>query len=135
MRFVQVWAVAVRSGKKQIKLAVDLFAFCKRFFEKTGEKAHCRIRNEKNAKNTIEKHGLKENFMKKIICKKEYDTDLATLIKKNTFGSIGDADGYEENLYQMPDGAYFLYVNGGKDSKYPKEDIKRLSKAAAEKML
>ena len=73
--------------------------------------------------------------MKKIICKKEYDTDLATLIQKNTFGNVGETDGYEESLYQMPDGAYFLYVNGGKDSKYPKEDIKRLSKAAAEKML
>ncbi len=73
--------------------------------------------------------------MKKIICKKEYDTALATLVKKNTFGTLGDPEGYEEVLYQMPDGAYFLYVNGGADSKYPKEDIKRLSKAAAEKML
>ena len=73
--------------------------------------------------------------MKKIICKKEYDTELATLVKKNTFGDLGDAKGYEESLYQMPDGAYFLYVNGGAQSKYPKEDIKRISKAAAEEML
>ncbi len=73
--------------------------------------------------------------MKKIICKKEYDTEIATLLKKNTFGGYGDPDGYEELLYQMPDGAYFLYVRGGSDSKYPKEDIKRISKAAAEKLL
>ena len=73
--------------------------------------------------------------MKKIICKKEYDTDAATLVKKNTFGTPGDADGYEECLYRMPDGAYFLYVNGGADSKHPREDIKRLSKSAAEAYL
>jgi 16S rRNA processing protein RimM len=35
----------------------------------------------------------------------------------------------------LEDGAYFLYVRGGKNSKYPKEDIKRISKAAAEKIL
>ena len=73
--------------------------------------------------------------MKKIICKKEYDTECAELLKKNTFGAPGDAEGYEESVYRMPDGTYFLYVNGGKASKYPKEDIKRLSKAAAEKLV
>lgn len=73
--------------------------------------------------------------MKKIICKKEYDTEGSTLLKKNTFGNFGDADGYEELLYRTEDGAYFLHVRGGKKSKYPKEDIKRISKAAAEKIL
>ena len=73
--------------------------------------------------------------MKKIICKKEYDTETATLLKKNTFGDFGDSEGYEELLYRTPDGAYFLYVRGGEKSKYPKEDIKRLSKATAEKLL
>ena len=73
--------------------------------------------------------------MKKIICKKEYDTEAAQLLKKNTFGAPGDAEGYEECVYRMADGAYFLYVNGGRKSKYPKEDIKRLSKEAAEKMM
>ena len=70
--------------------------------------------------------------MKKIICKKEYDTERATLIKKYTEGEYGDADGFEESLYITEGGSYFLYVNGGKDSKYPKEDIKRMSKANAE---
>ena len=32
--------------------------------------------------------------MKKIICKKEYDTELSEVVEKRTFGSFGDADGY-----------------------------------------
>ena len=67
--------------------------------------------------------------MKKIICKKEYDTETATLIKKCVFGFYGDPAGYEETLYQTPNGLYFLYVNGGETSVYPKEDILRLAKA------
>ena len=69
--------------------------------------------------------------MKKIICKVEYDTENATLIKKVTSGNFGESDGHEEALYQTDKGAYFLYVNGGADSKYPKEDIKRMSKDKA----
>jgi hypothetical protein len=70
--------------------------------------------------------------MKKIICKKEYDTDTSVIVKKNTVGAFGDPDGYEETLYKTESGSYFLYVNGGAESKYPKEDIKRLSAKAAE---
>ena len=70
--------------------------------------------------------------MKKIICKKEYDTDTARVIKRRTVGDYGDEEGYEEILYQTPDGSYFIYTNGGASSKYKKEDIKRLSKAAME---
>ena len=40
--------------------------------------------------------------MKKIICKKEYDTETATLIKAYSFGKLGDPAGYEEDLYQTP---------------------------------
>ena len=47
--------------------------------------------------------------MKKIICKKEYDTEAAQLLKKSTFGAPGDAEGYEECVYRMADGAYFLW--------------------------
>ena len=65
--------------------------------------------------------------MKKIICKKLYDTETSTLVKKVTFGYFGDADGYEESLYQTADGFYFLYVNGGESSKYPQENITRMS--------
>ena len=42
--------------------------------------------------------------MKKIICKREYDTEVASLIKKFTVGEFGDSKGYEESLYEMPDG-------------------------------
>lgn len=73
--------------------------------------------------------------MKKIICKKEYDTDTSAIVKKNTYGNFGDADGYEETLYKTESGSFFLYVNGGAESKYPKEDIKRLSAKAAEEWL
>ena len=73
--------------------------------------------------------------MQKTICKKLYDTDTASVVKKVTFGSFGDPAGYEETLYVTPDGAYFLYTNGGAESKYAKEDIARKSKAAAEKWL
>ncbi len=69
--------------------------------------------------------------MKKIICKREYDTDTATLIKKFTVGAIGDAEGYEETLYQTPGGLYFLYVNGGENSPYKAENIKSVSKVKA----
>ena len=66
--------------------------------------------------------------MKKIICKKEYDTETATLVKKYTCGTYGDPAGYEEILFQTPAGLYFVYVNGGETSPYPQEDILRLAK-------
>ena len=66
--------------------------------------------------------------MKKIICKKEYDTETATLIKKVTVGFYGDPAGYEETLYQTPEGLYFVYVNGGEASPYTTEEITRLAK-------
>ena len=66
--------------------------------------------------------------MQKIICKREYDTETATLVKKNSVGYFGDPAGYEETLYQTPGGLYFLYVNGGESSPYPNEDILRLAK-------
>ncbi len=73
--------------------------------------------------------------MKKIICKREYDTESATLIKKFTSGSFGEETGYEETLYQTEKGLYFLYLNGGKESLHKKEDIKSVSKAKAEEWL
>ena len=73
--------------------------------------------------------------MKKIICKVEYDTSASELILKKTFGNFGDADGYEESLYKTESGKFFLYTNGGAESVYPKEDIKRLSAAKADEWL
>lgn len=65
--------------------------------------------------------------MQKIICKKVYDTESAKLLKKVTFGWFGQTDGWEESLYQTESGHFFLYANGGADSKHPKEDIVRMS--------
>ena len=73
--------------------------------------------------------------MKKIICKREYDTDNAVLVKKYTSGSFGDESGYEESLYQTEGGLYFLYVNGGSASPYKAENIKSVSKAKAKEWL
>lgn len=70
--------------------------------------------------------------MKKVICKVEYDTEKANLVAKLTSGNFGDSFGYEESLYQTEDGKFFLYVNGGSDSIYPQENIKRMSSAKAE---
>ncbi len=74
-------------------------------------------------------------MMKKVICKVEYDTATAELVKKNTFGAFGDPAGYEESLYKTADGKFFLYVNGGEESPYAEENIKRMSAAKAEEWL
>ena len=73
--------------------------------------------------------------MQKIICKKVYDTDTATLIKKITYGTYGAPDGWEERLYQTESGNYFLYTNGGAESKYQTENITRLSAAKKDEWL
>ena len=73
--------------------------------------------------------------MKKIICKKEYDTEAATLVKKYAVGYFGDPAGYEETLYQTPEGLYFVYTCGGEASPYPCEDISRLAKTKVNEWL
>ena len=73
--------------------------------------------------------------MKKIICKVEYDTENSKLIAKNTYGNFGESNGYEESLYLTNGGKYFLYVNGGEDSKYPTENITRMSAVKAKEWL
>lgn len=66
--------------------------------------------------------------MKKVICKKTYDTETAVLVHKYTHSFYGDPAGYEEILFQTPGGLYFVYVRGGEASPYPTEDIQRLAK-------
>ena len=73
--------------------------------------------------------------MKKIICKVEYDTAASELIAKKTVGEFGDPTGYEEALYKTEGGKFFLYTNGGAESVYTKEDIKRMSPAKANEWL
>lgn len=73
--------------------------------------------------------------MKKIICKVEYDTENAKLIKKVTHGYFGDPAGYEVSLYQTNGGKFFFYSFGGPESAYAEETIKRASADNAEKWL
>ena len=73
--------------------------------------------------------------MNKVICKVTYDTEVDTLVKKVTFGYYGDSAGYEEILFVTAKGNYYLYGNGGVDSKYATESITRMSKAKAEAWL
>ena len=82
--------------------------------------------------NGAEPHMKGFRRMKKVICKVEYDTETSELIQKKVFGSFGDADGYEENLYKTKDGKLFLYGIGGPKSPYAEETIKRVSPAKAE---
>lgn len=77
----------------------------------------------------------RNNEMKKIIRKCEYDTASGELVKKFTVGFFGDPKGYEESLYKNEKGLFFLYVNGGSESPYTKEDIKSVSAAKAEEWL
>ena len=73
--------------------------------------------------------------MKKIICKKEYDTETATQVKKCVFSYFGDPAGYEEILYQTPEGLYFAYGLGGEASPYPEETIDRVAKTKVKEWL
>ena len=67
--------------------------------------------------------------MKKTICRVEYDTEVAEVVCKYTNGNFGDAAGYEEILFRMPNGKYFVYGNGGEESPYPVEKIDRIAEA------
>jgi hypothetical protein len=73
--------------------------------------------------------------MKKIICGAEYDTAASTVVKKVTNGYFGDSYGYEETLYVTAEGNYFIYTNGGAESKYQGESIKRVSEKNAKAWL
>lgn len=66
--------------------------------------------------------------MKKIIRKREYDTETATVVKKHIVSCLGDPAGYEEILFQTPDGYYFTFVRGGEQSPYGEGDIQMLAK-------
>ena len=66
--------------------------------------------------------------MREIIDGVTYDTQRATIDKKFTFGVPGDPVGYEETLYITFDGKYFIYTNGGAQSKYTHESITPISR-------
>ena len=69
--------------------------------------------------------------MKKIINRVTYNTDTSIEAGRMTSGTFGDPAGYEEVLYQTKKGAFFIYANGGEESKYTEETILPLTKAEA----
>ena len=73
--------------------------------------------------------------MKTILCNRVYDTETATLVRKVAVGTFGDPAGYEESLYQTPEGLYFIYENGGADSVHPTKRIRRISEKKAKEWL
>jgi hypothetical protein len=80
----------------------------------------------KIAASLYSKRGANERIhkMRKVTKSAVYDTETATFVSKVSVGNYGDPCGYEECLFVTPEGKYFLYVNGGADSKYPTEEIK-----------
>lgn len=69
--------------------------------------------------------------MKKIISRVTYNTETALEIGRIACGTFGDPAGYEEILYQTKKGAFFIYGNGGAESKYTEETIVPLTKTEA----
>lgn len=56
--------------------------------------------------------------MKKIIKGKRYDTDTAKLLAEYSYSYPGDFNHIEEQLYIKTTGEYFLYGEGGANSRY-----------------
>ena len=61
--------------------------------------------------------------MKKIINKVTYNTDTSSELGAINIGEFGDPIGYEERLCKTKKNEYFLYGNGGVESKYTEETI------------
>lgn len=59
--------------------------------------------------------------MKKIINRKMYDTETAERIADDSFGGVKDFDYWAEELYLKKTGEFFLYGEGGANSKYSKK--------------
>ena len=73
--------------------------------------------------------------MKKTVRGKVYDTDEMSVVKKVSHGAYGDPAGYEETLYQTPDGFYFVYGCGGTESPYAEESIQCIAKTKVDAWL
>ena len=73
--------------------------------------------------------------MIKTFGKAVYNTETAELVHKYVKSYFGDPAGYEESLYKTATGKFFLYTNGGAESQYAEEGIKRMSAAKADEWL
>ena len=59
--------------------------------------------------------------MKKIINRKLYDTETAEYIGCDSYSNPGDFNYWLEELYMKSNGEFFLYGEGGANSRYSKE--------------
>lgn len=69
--------------------------------------------------------------MKKIINKVTYNTETSEELGVSYRGEFGDAAGYEERLYKTKKEEFFLFGQGGPDSKYPAQGIEPISERTA----
>ena len=72
--------------------------------------------------------------MKKIINGKRYDTETAEFCGSHEYGYPEDFDHVSEELYQKRTGEFFLYGEGGPNSKY-REEISMNSWSGGEKII
>ena len=59
--------------------------------------------------------------MKKILNNKVYDTKTAKLLGESSFGRYGDFNYWIEELYQKKTGEFFLYGEGGANTRYGRQ--------------
>lgn len=59
--------------------------------------------------------------MKKIINGRLYNTETAKEVGEYSYGGPRDFDGYSETLYQKKTGEFFLFGEGGPNSKYSRQ--------------
>ena len=69
--------------------------------------------------------------MKATIKKVTYNTETAAEIGFIYAGEFGQANGYEERLFETKDKKYFIYGVGGAESPYSQETIKPLTEKQA----
>ena len=72
--------------------------------------------------------------MKKIINGKRYDTETAEFCGSHEYGYPGDFNYVFEELYQKRTGEFFLYGEGGANSKY-REEISMNSWSGGERII
>lgn len=72
--------------------------------------------------------------MKKIINGKRYDTETAEFCGSHEYGYPGDFNYVSEELYQKRTGEFFLYGEGGANSKY-REEISMNSWSGGERII
>ena len=69
--------------------------------------------------------------MRTIINKRSYNTEKDSLVGHRIFGEYGDSKGYEEFLYCTFSKQYYIFGQGGEESRYPSPTITLVRKTKA----